>query len=222
MTSNESFKKRVRARMARTGERYAAARRVLERQAAARGTRTWVSSPEHDDAAIRAATGRGWDAWCDLVDGAGVDTSDHGAIATFAYEEAARSGRPITHWWSQSVAVGYERITGLRLPYQRSDGTFTVSRSRTVPLGVDAVRALLLDESGYADLFPGLGAHLRSRPSTKVLRVGLDEGVVLVAADPAGDGRARVTMTHERLATPQAAEAWRHYWGEWLAAVADG
>ena len=44
MTSNASFKKRIRERMTKTGERYGAARRVLVEQAANRETvaRAWV------------------------------------------------------------------------------------------------------------------------------------------------------------------------------------
>jgi hypothetical protein len=42
----------------------------------------------------------------------------------------------IPGWWSQTVAVGYERIKGLRAIGQRMDGSFEASKSRTfaVPL----------------------------------------------------------------------------------------
>ena len=68
MTTNERFKQRVRERMAGTGERYTAARRVLIEQTARSGRRVWASEPEHTDEVIRAKTGRGWDDWCDLID----------------------------------------------------------------------------------------------------------------------------------------------------------
>lgn len=220
MTSHESFKKRVRERMAHTGERYNAARRVLLDRAAPVRRRHWVSLPEMDDASVTAATGRGWDEWCDVIEASGVDTSDHGAIACFAHEYGATVGPPLTHWWSQSVAVGYERIAGLRLPGQRADGTFSTSRSRTIPVPPETVRALLLDDDARADLFPGLDVELRSKPTTKVLRYAVDGGVVLFTVEPAGDGRARVTVTHERLARVEDLDPWRAYWGDWLDAIA--
>jgi hypothetical protein len=68
MTRNESFKRRIRARMAATGEKYGAARRVLLEQAASRAGRDWASEPEQSDDVIRANTGRGWDEWCRLID----------------------------------------------------------------------------------------------------------------------------------------------------------
>ena len=60
MTRQESFKRRVRERMAKTGERYGAARRALV-PAADDARRQWVSEPEMSEESIRRATGRGWD-----------------------------------------------------------------------------------------------------------------------------------------------------------------
>ncbi|HMO11537.1 MAG TPA: hypothetical protein PKB06_08575, partial [Actinotalea sp.] len=73
MTAQESFKKRVRARMAKTGERYGAARRALLARAAPPPPEAagWASPPEMSDERIRAATGRGWDEWRVLIDDAG-------------------------------------------------------------------------------------------------------------------------------------------------------
>ncbi len=59
MTTHASFKRRIRARMEKTGERYGAARRTLLEPASAQRSRVWVSEPEHSDKAILAATGRG-------------------------------------------------------------------------------------------------------------------------------------------------------------------
>jgi hypothetical protein len=68
MTRNGSFKRRIRARMAKTGERYSAARRVLVERAKDRDGRGWVSEPEHTDAVVLANTGRGWEQWRELID----------------------------------------------------------------------------------------------------------------------------------------------------------
>ncbi len=81
MTAQESFKRRIRARMARTGERYSAARRALIAQVTPADGRGWVSQPETSDAAVRAATGRGWDEWCALIDAQPVRDGGHTAIA---------------------------------------------------------------------------------------------------------------------------------------------
>ncbi|MGE0729873.1 MAG: hypothetical protein AB7O92_21995 [Acidimicrobiia bacterium] len=218
MTTQESFKKRVRARMVHTGERYAAARRVLLEQAEARRgtprTRERVSEPELDDATVRAATGRDWDEWCDLLDRwPGRDTG-HAAIAAHLLAEHG-----IDSWWAQSVTVGYERITGRRLPYQRSDGTFTATRSRTVPVPPEQLRALLLDAGARTDLLGGLPSELRSRPTSKAIRLAVEQGMVLISLDVTADGRTKVSVAHERLPQPDDLERWRYFWGEWLDAL---
>jgi len=140
MTKNESFKRRVRERMAHTGERYAAARASLIEQVPPGRRRTWVSEPEVNDEVITAQTERSWDDWCDLVEAWPGHVDGHPAIAAYVEREHGLDG-----WWSQCVTVGYERIVGLRLPYQRADGTFTAGKSMTVAVDAARLRAMLLD-----------------------------------------------------------------------------
>jgi hypothetical protein len=217
MTQQESFKRRIRERMAKTGERYAAARRALVQPVVAPGGRVWVSQPEVNDESIRAATGRGWDEWCDLIDAWPGHNDGHTAIAKFVHEELGLGG-----WWGQGVAVGYERITGLRLPHQMADGTFTASKSRTTDLDIGALRELLLDTDARADLFPGVITELRSKPTAKVLRIVVGPGIAAFYLDPAKDGRTKVTIAHEKLPTFELVEEWKFYWSDWLDAIETG
>ncbi len=222
MTRQESFKKRVRARMAHTGERYNAARRILMQPSPPSGAgRTWVSDPEVPDASVAAATGMAWDEWCDQIDAAGVDPHDHKALVAFAREriDRARVGDKLG-WWSQGVAVGYERITGVRLPHQRADGSFVASRSRTMNVDVAGLRELLVSDQGRGELFPGHETRLVSRPTAKALRVGFSQGVALLSLDPLPDARTKVTVSHERLSAPEDVAVWKAYWAEWLDALA--
>jgi len=104
----------------------------------------WVSPPEFSDEAVIEATGRGWDEWRDLIEAWPGHTEGHAAIALHlesTYDE-------VDLWWSQTITVGFERITGLRLPHQRADGTFTASKAATVDGDAVALRRRLLDEQG--------------------------------------------------------------------------
>lgn len=216
MTKQESFKRRVRARMAKTGERYNAARRaLLDQVEASPAGRRWASQPEMGDDAVRDATGRGWNQWCDLIDAWPGHVDGHAAVAKWLAAEHVESG-----WWAQAVTGGWERITGRRLPGQMPDGTFTANKSRTVPVDADDLRAALLDESGRADLFPGIDVTLRSKPTSKAVRLGMDEGVALVSLTAKPDGRVAVGVQHEKLATTDDMERWKFWWDEWLAALA--
>lgn len=213
MTRQESFKKRVRARMARTGERYNAARRVLVEQAGG-GGRAWVSDPEVADDRVRAATGRTWDGWCDEIDAWPGHEQGHAAVAAWLQSEHGVEG-----WWAQTVTVGWERITGRRLPGQMSDGTFAVNVSRAVAVDAGGLRSLLLDDGDRADLFGGRATSLRSRTTSKSLRFGMEPGVAEVAIDDRGDGRARVAVQHTRLPDAGDVDAWRTWWTAWLEAL---
>ncbi len=214
MTRNESFKRRIRERMAKTGEKYNSARRVLIEQAEARGPRSWASDPEHTDAVIRENTGRGWDEWCDLIDAWPGHTDGHTAVAAWLQDEHDVDG-----WWAQAVTVGWERITGRRLPGQMADGTFTANKSATITTDHGALREMLLDEDGRADLFPGMDPELRSRPASKNVRVGVGGGVAEIAITPKHDGRVTVTVAHTKLDSPEDLDHWRSFWGEWLEAL---
>jgi len=223
MTTQESFKKRVRTRMSTTGEKCGAARRSLLAHASpptAPGARTWVSEPDVSEDAIRANTGHGWDEWVALVDSGPGRDAGHTAIAAWLVDAHAVSG-----WWAQSVTVGYERITGLRVPGQRPDGTFSVGRSRLLDVDRDALRALLDDDAGRADLVPGLTLVPRSRSGVKSPRFGVSDGdgehgVAMFSLDPAGP-RVRLTVTHERLGSAAGAELWKAFWADWLAVLDD-
>ncbi|MFV0373663.1 hypothetical protein [Microbacterium sp.] len=222
MTVQESFKKRIRARMAQTGERYGAARRTLiERGRPDQADGGWVAQPEHSDEAIRRATGRGWDEWVTAIDAGPGRDAGHTAIAAWLHD-----ARGVGSWWAQSVTVGYERITGLRLPGQMTDGTFTVSRSRTVDLDAAEFAAALWDDQARAAMLPGFASTARSRPGAKSPRFGLvggedgaDLGVIQVTTEQA-KGRAKIVITHEKLPTLAAADTWKQFWTDWLAALA--
>lgn len=210
MTQQESFKKRVRERMSRTGERYSTARRQLLSRA--EPARSWAATPETSDDAVRASTGKGWEEWRRIIDGHGI--TDHAAIASRLQESHGLDG-----WWAQTVTVGYERIIGLRLPYQRPDGTFSATKSRTLSCDPDELRSMLLDSDDRAVLLGDLETELRSSPQSKSIRIRLDEGTVLFTLDPVSDGRTKATVTHERLARFDDVARWKEYWSGWLAAV---
>ena len=176
-------------------------------------TTAWAAEPEIADDRLREATGRGWDEWRELVDGAGLREAGHTAIAAWVASEHGVEG-----WWAQAVTIGYERIVGLRQRGQMADGTFTTNASRTLELDADTLRARLLD--GRDALFPGMKTELRSRTTSKSLRIAFPEGVALIALTPASRGRTTVTVQHEKLPTPEAVERSTAYWSTWLTGLA--
>ena len=214
MTRNESFKRRVRQRMAKTGEKYGAARRVLIEQAAGRQPSGWAAQPQHTDEVITANTGRSWDEWRTLIEGWPGHSAGHTGVASWLVDEHG-----VDDWWAQAVTVGWERISGRRLPHQMADGTFTANASATIATDAEALRELLLDDAGRRDLFPGEDVELRSRPTSKNVRLALRGGTAEIAITPRDDGRVKLAVAHAKLASPQDVEYWKAFWAGWLKAL---
>jgi hypothetical protein len=221
MIALDTFIRRIRDRFAATGATAVLSGRAEQpAPTIAPGVRRWAADPVHSDDSIRENTGHTWDEWVDLIDAGPGRQAGHTAIAAWVH---AAHGVP--GWWAQGVTVGFERITGLRLPGQMPDGTFSVSRSRIVEVPVELLRGALLDEPGRADLFPGLDTELRSKPAAQALRfavsrAGQPVGSLLISADARPDGRVRVTVTHDKLTSTDEGAHWKQFWADWLAAVA--
>lgn len=81
------------------------------------------ASPE----AILKATGRPWEHWLQVLDAFDVKANGHKAAARHLQDLHG-----VALWWSQTLTVRYEQERGLRLPGQRSSGSFTINVSRTV------------------------------------------------------------------------------------------
>jgi uncharacterized protein YndB with AHSA1/START domain len=109
------------------------------------------------DAAVRRATGRGWDAWFDLLDRAGAAELDHRAIVALLRDREGLA----EPWWQQAVTVAYEKARGLRAEVgQTATAGFQVGVRRTVPRPAHDVWTWLVEGPGR-DAWLGPGAELR-------------------------------------------------------------
>jgi hypothetical protein len=208
----------IRQRMERSGQRYADLRPfVLAESAPSREGTGGTASPDYSNDTIRAKTGHGWDEWVALIDAGPGRLAGHAAIAAWVAEEHG-----VGDWWAQGVTVGYERLTGLRLPGQMPDGTFSVSRSKTLGLEWVQLRELLDNPRGRTALLPAMTSTERSKPGAKAPRFSLSDpdtgeplGVLQFRGEPTKTG-CRLVLTHEKLPGPDIAEAWKRFWSAWL------
>jgi hypothetical protein len=207
VTERKSFKKRVRARMEKTGERYTAARRhVVE------GSEPEVETPDltglTSDETLAARTGRPWAEWFALLDEWSAAEKPHGEIARHLTEQHGVSG-----WWAQQVTVGYERARGLRDPNQRRGGGYEVSATKTVNVPVERLYE--------AFLALDLPLSLRTSRPNRSARFDWEDGATRVIVDftSKGDAKSTVALAHERLPDAKEAERTKAAWRERLAAL---
>jgi hypothetical protein len=141
MTRVAALKKVIRARAAKTGERYTTARRhvlneLQQRPAAparaasataSQAATSGVSKGSVSDATALKKTGRGLAHWFDVLDRFGAVEKGHTAAARHLHEAHHVDG-----WYAQGITVAYERARGLRALNQRGDGAYEVSVSKVV------------------------------------------------------------------------------------------
>lgn len=204
MTERKTFKRRVRSRMEKTGERYTAARRHVLDEPAFDPTELGLVA----DATVAERTGRTWSEWLAELDRWGAAERTHTEIARHL---AAEHGVP--GWWAQTVTVGYERARGRRAVHQQADG-FSVGASRTVAVPVERLFEAVCDPA-----WPTEGAlRLRTAQPGRTARFDWEGGAtrVVVGFAAKGDTKSTVAIQHERLPDAETAERMKTYWRERL------
>ena len=206
MTRARALKTIIRARAAKTGERYTTARRhvlsELRPVAAVRTPPVPTSAPAEvpaaaaapartkgglSDAKAREKTGHGMDHWFGVLDRFGGTAKGHTALARHLYDEHGVPG-----WYSQGITVAYERARGARAVNQRCDGEYEVSVSKVVSATTAGVIDALTD------------ARQRKRWAKDVD----GELVTAMAAGVAGPGAKKVVVR------PDGQGRFRYKWGD--------
>lgn len=227
MTRAAKLKKQIRARAAKTGESYTAARRQHLRRAApaAPPPVSRASAGGLSDERCRSATGRSLADWYGVLDAFGALSRGHTDAARHLREEHG-----VAPWYSQAITVAYERTRGARAPNQKASGMFEVAVTRILPASQDEALSALAERARrrawLAAVDPALARALeaglrergftRRRSGTAHLHYRSGRTRVAIDVDALPDGRSRVAVTSARLESPDAVAEAR---GAWRAAL---
>jgi hypothetical protein len=215
MTEDKARKRAVRTRMAKTGERYTAARRHVAKP------RDEVSI-EHlmpqTDASLRENTGRGWLEWLRILDAWGAKERKHGDIVNHLVDEYGVPG-----WWAQTITIGYERARSLRAKHQTLSGSFQVSTSKTFPISVGKLFKAFAEAPQRSRWLERGTLKVRTTLKNRTIRFDFRDGTSRVVAffDPKDRNRTTVTVQHEKLPDAGAVEEMRAFWKERLAGLGE-
>jgi hypothetical protein len=244
MTRARALKQVIRARAAKTGERYTTARRHILRelnQPAAGGSEDPpLRAPKIpavaqakgglSDARTIEKTGHDLAYWFDVMDRFGVDKG-HTALTKHLYENYEVPG-----WYCQGIVVAYERARGKRVMNQKCDGSFEVSVSKVIAATTPALVKSLSDPkqrkrwSANADtaLVKALEAGLKDKKSKGFVmkpngearyRFKWDGMTVQFNLYPKGPGKTSI-VAQQTLPGPEAVEPYRALWKAAFAALA--
>lgn len=219
MPTDKDFKRLVRGRMQKTGESYTAARAHLRDKKRAAVAQPSVSPTEYaklggrSDAIMKERTGCTWERWVKALDREKAYTWPHREIATHVREKYKIPG-----WWAQSVAVGYERIKGLRAVGQRRDGLFEAGKSKTFPVPVARLYDAFSDARMRRRWLPNVDLTIRTATREKLMRITWpDRTSVEVGFMSRGVGKSQVGLVHTKLPDRAAVTGKKEYWAERLA-----
>lgn len=217
MTTQKTFKARVRARAAKTGESYTTARAQLLRRTDA------PPAPPPDamaltgmtDEALQRGSGKLIADWLEILDAWRATERKHPEIARWLVSEHGIGG-----WWAQSITVGYERARGMRAVHQQAGG-FSISVTKIINVAPARIPEAWTDASLRAAWLPD--APMRPRASRSVRSVSFDwddpPSRVVLYLTPMGEAKAQLAVAHEKLPDADAAVRFKVLWRERLVAL---
>lgn len=218
MPKQKDLKRLVRSRMKKTGESYTAARAQITRKKTTRKSGPVVTRPAQlagmTDAAVRAKTGRTWSQWVRVLDAADAVKMAHRQIATHLRDE-----HELTAWWAQMVAVGYERIRGLRKRGQRRDGHWECNKTRTYAAPVARLFDAFANARRRARWLPGVKLAVRKRTPNKSMRVTWPDGTHVDVYFVDRETKSSVNIQHQKLHSKDEAARLKTWWSERLDAL---
>ena len=220
MTLDKDRKRIIRNRMKTTGESYTAARRHVVARAATlapqpTSAKRRVLPADYEklagksNATMQTRTGHDWPDWVRLLDHAGAATMSHGQIARLVNEKHAVSG-----WWSQTVAVGYERLTGRREVGQRVTGEFEASKTRTFNVPLAALFDAFANERKRRRWLTDVSVRVRTATAPKTMRLQWPDGtIVAIWFASKGESKSNVAIAHTKLPSKAALTQAKIDWG---------
>ena len=235
MTRARALKQTIRARAAKTGERYTTARRHVLRELNPKietKAEKITAKPTMSDASFVKKTGHDLAYWFAVLDRFGAVEKGHTAAAKHLCQDHKVDG-----WYAQGITVSYERARGVRAANQRVDGAFEVSASKVVAASAKQLVKAFTDrrerERWIGDANPklarALAAGLADNKSKGIVvrldglvrfRYKWDDTTVQFYMSPKPAGKYIVTVQHMKLANGDAVETYRTQWKTALAALA--
>lgn len=166
------------------------------------------------DDAVKEKTGRSWAEWEEILD-ADARHLSHAELANLIDTMHDAGG-----WWSQTVAVGFERMTGKRRVGQSADGRFAASASKTLPVSAGRAHSFFVDE-GKRTQWLAEPVAIRKATAPKSVRITWpDESSVEVWISEKGEAKCTVAVEHKKLDNEADAVLQKARWKEALARLA--
>jgi hypothetical protein len=158
------------------------------------------------DEAVKAKTGKVWAEWFKILDKAGAKKMAHTEITAILHEHG------VGPWWGQMVAVAYEHERGLREKFQKCDGEFSTSGSRTIAAPMAKAFAAWTDDRLRKKWLPDGKLEITTATPGKYVRGRWGDSRLSVGFIGKGLAKTQVAVDHGKLANPKECAKMKTYW----------
>ena len=114
------------------------------------------------------------------------------------------------------ISVGYEHERGMRQKFQKCDGEFSASGSRTMNVPLAKVFEAWADETLRRKWLPDSDMEITTATKDKSIRAKWDGGTSRVSILFYGKAAQEVTVDHMKLASTEGCAKMKAYWFEAL------
>ena len=165
------------------------------------------------DGAVKERTGKVWAEWFKILDKAGAKKWQHQEISAYLGEK-----KKVGPWWGQMVAVAYEHERGIREKFQKCDGEFATSGSRTLNVPIAEAYEAWANEKLRRSWLEHAELEITTATASKSLRGKWDGGDSRLSVNFYGKGAAKcqVTVDHMKLSSSKECAKMKGYWFEAL------
>jgi hypothetical protein len=163
--------------------------------------------------AVKEKSGKSRAEWFAILDKAGAKGWKHHDISAYL-----RDREGVSPWWSQMISVDYERERGIRQLFQKCDGAFSASASRTVSVPLSRLFRVWADEQMRRKWMGKANLEVTTTTKNKYFRAKWDGGKsrLSVGFYARGQGKSQVAVDHEKLTDPKECARMKVYWSEAL------
>lgn len=159
------------------------------------------------DEGVKAKTGKVWAEWFKILDKAGAKKWPHTEIAAYL-----RDKLNVGPWWGQMVAVAYEHERGIRQKFQKCDGEFSASGSRTMAVPMVKAFAAWTDDRLRKRWLPDGKLEITTATPGKYVRGKWGKSRLSVGFMGKGPTKTQVAVDHGKLASSRESAKMKSYW----------
>jgi hypothetical protein len=166
-------------------------------------------SKRMSDEAVKDRTGKAWADWFKILDQAGAKEWQHKEISAYLRDE-----QKVGPWWCQMVAVDYEHARGIREKFQKCDGEFAASGSRTLTVPMTKLYEAWTDEKLRRRWLPGAKMEITTATPNKSLRAKWDDGKSRLSVNfyTKGSDKSQAAVDHMKLTSSTESAKMKSYW----------